>query len=656
VKPLLQLIISAFALQNAMAQTLTDVDFRLRVKRDPPVFHIGELIELELSYSTSHPHTYGITSTGDARSNCGMCEIFWVTPSKGVSDPSPDTRPLPMDFLSQYTELGEQPVKHRAILNEWLSFSQPGVYILHGGSRRITRLGVSIAPVDAKDPPAVLSSPIELTILDADATWIHDQLSEIRSILDSSPRRDEREAAERRLRYLGTRQAAEELARRFVQSEELEDIVCELDSGLRESPFPDAVIPILENALRDPLTPVRSRVVSMLASLRVTRQFGGRSRVPPNGDDYKERDAAYKRFQAEYEAILLGSLRQRSGPALATAVWTLWGQGAGQTNAGDGSQSAAATLLREELVAVAVDLPSNAQSRLLQWDWKLLPHEPLFPLIRQMALHDQNGSHREIALERWCELDSMECEPAVLAELARPGPLAPRLMTLLSAGERPAFDVVLRERLRSEQAQRNWYGVSTLIQRYASPSLAPDVRKALEGSNRPLICAFELQLIAYLLRVDQAEGWRLAKGTFDRRGSGDPCYRELLGTLDALAYIPQLGELAQTAFRNDKDPAVVGAAALVLSRHGPAEAETWLWDRLSSWSEKWHGQAETLLQRPGIKDPTGGEASLERTLAEALVHATAWEFSKSDYTRLSNLCVTDQCRSTVKNWADGFRW
>ena len=258
-------------------------------------------------------------------------------------------------------------------------------------------------------------------------------------------------------------------------------------------------------------------------------------------------------------------------------------------------------------------------------------------------------------MERWCELDLKECEPAVLAQLAEPGPLQPKLVTLLPAGARPEFDSVLRERLRAEQEQRNWYGVSALIQRYASPALAVDVRQALEGPNRAPICTFELELLAYLLRVDPENGWPLTEAEFHRRRPEDKCYRELLGTLAELTYTSRLGELAQKAFRDDKDPAVVGAAAFVLSRHGPPEAQNWIWGRLASWSERWRGQAEALLQHPGLADTTGGEASLERTLSAALVHATAWEFSKADYPRLSNLCVTDDCRRTVKNWADGFK-
>jgi len=147
----------------------------------------------------------------------------------------------------------------------------------------------------------------------------------------------------------------------------------------------------------------------------------------------------------------------------------------------------------------------------------------------------------------------------------------------------------------------------------------------------------------------------LTETTFHRRGPGDRCYRELLGTLDGPEYTPRLGALAQTAFRSDEDPVVVGAAAWVLSRHGPAEAQDWIWKRLASWSQKWRGQAGSLQQRPGISDTTNGEASLEWNLPAALVHATAWQFSQADYARLSGLCVTDQCRRTVKNWADGLK-
>jgi len=387
-------------------------------------------------------------------------------------------------------KLGEKPVIRHANLNQWLTFTKPGHYALRAGSRRITPLGQALLEEGRKEEPPVWSNSIELTILGADAGWFHDQISEIRGILNSSPGPQEREAAERRLRYLRTREAAEELARYFVRAEEVEDIICELDSGLFESPFPEAAIPILEQALGDVHAPVRSRIVGMLAELAVKREFGGRPPATREGGDealrtaLEDRAGFRRRFEETYSAILLESLRQRSGAARATAAWALWGQQQGRSNADDGSQSALISMLWEEVVSAAPDLPANVQIQLLEWDWKPLPHQPLLPSIRQMALHDENSSHRTLTLQRWCEIDPKECVAPVLAEIAKPGPLPPLLLTLVPAGERPEFDPVLRERLHTEQAARNWYGVATLIRQYASSKLVPDVREALEGPNR----------------------------------------------------------------------------------------------------------------------------------------------------------------------------
>jgi hypothetical protein len=68
------------------AQGLDDVEFRIGVTRNPPVFRIGERIDLELRFSTRAGDKYKIT-TGSANRFVPTGENYSVSPADGVVDP-----------------------------------------------------------------------------------------------------------------------------------------------------------------------------------------------------------------------------------------------------------------------------------------------------------------------------------------------------------------------------------------------------------------------------------------------------------------------------------------------------------------------------------------------------------------------------------------
>jgi hypothetical protein len=109
-------------------------------------------------------------------------------------------------------------------------------------------------------------------------------------------------------------------------------------------------------------------------------------------------------------------------------------------------------------------------------------------------------------------------------------------------------------------------------------------------------------------------------------------------------------DMAEAVVRGDADPAVAGNAALMLSVHGPASAQSLIWERFAAWSKKWAGREEELRYRSLGADSLQGERAFEDNFAAALGSAKAWRISPSDYHLLSRLCVTQNCRNNVKNW------
>ena len=166
------------------------------------------------------------------------------------------------------------------------------------------------------------------------------------------------------------------------------------------------------------------------------------------------------------------------------------------------------------------------------------------------------------------------------------------------------------------------------------------------------ICDVSSHLLAYLLRVDVRLAVPMVASALQRRGPNTGCYHSLLTSLADLHYVVQLSDIAEAAVRGDPDPEVAGNAALMLAAHGPALAQSSIWERFDEWSKKWVGREEDLRSRPLEADSHQAERALEDNLASALGNATAWKASPGDYNLLSHLCVTQNCRNNIKSWSE----
>ena len=144
----------------------------------------------------------------------------------------------------------------------------------------------------------------------------------------------------------------------------------------------------------------------------------------------------------------------------------------------------------------------------------------------------------------------------------------------------------------------------------------------------------------------------LVASALGRRGANTGCYRTLLTSVADLHYAAPLSEIAEAAVHEDPTPEVAGNAAIMLSAHGPASAQSAIWERFDAWSKIWVGREEDLRYRPLGADSFQRERALEDNFAFALGNAKAWTLTPGDYSLLSRLCVTQNCRNNVKNWSE----
>ncbi len=156
---------------QAQSPDSESVKLTVRTKGDQTIFHIGELIPLELSFTSASENHYQINTASYDRSGRLGVESYQVEPSTGWDDP------LALYFrsyggtigggLSGFQKLSEQPaVIHRA-LNEWVRFNQSGRYHVAVTSSRVSRVGAEFL----SKPKEVPSDGLWLTIIPATPEW-----------------------------------------------------------------------------------------------------------------------------------------------------------------------------------------------------------------------------------------------------------------------------------------------------------------------------------------------------------------------------------------------------------------------------------------------------------------------------------------------------
>ena len=237
----------------------SDVKLTIRTHGGRAVFQIGEMIELELLFTSSAPKKYLVVAS-DVTSRISPAGRITVAPLTGWDDPVGDFNQLcpAMTFMSVLggtLPLSRKPIILSLTLNDWVRFKEPGQY----------QIAVEPQRVGTANPERLLtlnSNRLPLTIVPAAPQWQEEMLRNsvagldaTASTLDLEPgQHPARWQATDILRYLGTPAAARELARQLKSN----DLTFHHGflSGLVQSPARDAVLKQMEGLLADRNFPV----------------------------------------------------------------------------------------------------------------------------------------------------------------------------------------------------------------------------------------------------------------------------------------------------------------------------------------------------------------------------------------------------------------
>ncbi len=626
-----------------------DVRLELRCAGGSRLFRTGEVIPLELSFTSKAPRRYQINMAQYDRSGRMNYEQFVVDPEEGTRDP------LLLYFnsyggflgggLTTFKFLSEIPTTVHPDLNGWVRFDRAGKHRLSVISRRVSDIRAAESPLG--DELQVNSNQIELEIVSADPGWQEAKLSEIRTALSkpssgTTARSESREAELRALRYLGSREAARELARRLRGEDSQDDWQCAF--GLIGSPHRGAGLEEMDKLLDDPDFPVSTLFMSTMAILPLDPE------QPP--------EFLRKQREENLHSLtgrLAEALQRKRGKALAISLDALL-DGLGQNASPD---------IRKELTPRLIEsfreLPVEKQVAHLQYRWELLKDAAWLPLWRAIAsdykdypeLREWNA-HQSLqltatALVRWYELDPDGARSAVLAEITRPKPrYDAHTLGLLPDKTLPEVEHTIADHLLAADNYEIEGNLASLLFRYADKSVLPEVLDKIEERVGIWACVPQDTALVYVLKVDAETARLLLERAIAARGADHNACRHMLFTdIGALQASPVLEELAISSL-DDPDAEVANNAVNYLGQYGSAESEQALWIRYEQWSRTWSGRASELRFVPGQENPRLWDANLGQSLAHALGSGQAWLADENKLRRILSLAVGPNIRQEIE--------
>ncbi len=617
-----------------------EVSFTISSKTSPAVFHVGEIIPLDLSFTSSSPKSYQINMATSGRSGRGAQEQFVLQPEDGWGDPLKDYfSAFAGDIgggLTTFKTLSEVPIVISIELNEWVRFDSPGRYRLRVITHRVARINRRDPTPFVNDGQTFTSNELELTVIPTTKEWQDETLHRVLEIIDRFPANaqpgpsqplDSLRTAIKTLRYLGTAEASQEMALRFDDDSRAFDY----GFGLVGSPDRDAGTKAMQQELVDPDHPISSHFLSILSVLSV-----------PSGQAPEImrtlRQSAFERIREQ----LREAISKKRGPAKSISLLTVLTSGDGAIPKGTA----------QTLAEAFDDLPVQEREELLEYRWNLVRGPEMLPVLRKYARQYQDfpelresNAYTSIrlsgfALQRWYELEPEQARSAIIEEILRQKPrFDEQVLGMLPDKSLPDVEQSLVERLASTANYDIAANLASLIERYATKSVLPQMLSIVDANVGRWACSVQTPALAYLLRADSAAARPRIEAALAARGKGyTACNHSLLVEVANLEIDPLLEELALRSLW-DSDAQLAANAATFFGKFGSGAAEESLWERFEAWNREWRGREPELKFVFGEPDPNQGQRSLGENLARSLATGQAWLADAAKLQRIVQLGV-----------------
>jgi len=643
------------------------VSFTVRLKDGKTQFYQGELITVEMQFSSDVPNTYRLDAKEYDRSGHLEADSYHIEPETGTSEPLRDY--LQSTFyggsmgglMPRPPTLQEKPYIVTQTLNDFVRFDRPGKYRLYITNDRVGKLDAN-QDYGVTERFKVRSNTIELEILPATREWQQQRLREAIAIIDGL--RSDRRVGCRALRFLNTPDAEAEMIRGYRGSTDGCD--GEFNFGLLASPRRESVIFQMEASLQSPSHPVTGGFVRTLALLVCLNQFPASmpSYASPDADAGKMKEwqtrmkatrTAFDDVVARYAEMLSSSMPRKEKAAQAVSIDTLFEL---QTNLSPDRRSS--TRANETVAAVPevfLDLPVDRQYALLTFYWPRVRSPAMLRALKQLIQRpsgtaNDNRDLLGIALYRFYELAPDEGRQAIIKEIkTMPMRVRPQILRVLPDESVPEVDSLVAEKLAQGDSERDFDVIADyarLIARYATATPLPQIKRALGNKIGKMACNIQSPLLAYLLRVEPAYGSEaLDKALRSRQDTG--CYQTELLEVARIYMSPEIRDAA-LRYLDDSDVIVSIQAAAVISQYGMAADEPLLWDLLQRWHDD--GQTRNPEVNPRPIDKHGFSIRHEQVgleLLRSIARGRGWLIDEEKFNRLQQLCVTKPMLDELSN-------
>jgi hypothetical protein len=618
------------------------IDFRVSVVGKRNEFHIGEIIPIELSFSSRLRRHFQVNQASYDRSGRMDYERFTVTPAEGAVDPLAEYFAAGPHIGGGYTPvefLKEKPWTIQLQLNEWVRFTKAGEYKLRVETSRIDM--VDSSKPHGKARVRAESNEVTLKILPRDSEWEKRTYDQAVATLNdpSSDKKDKSgyspaSRALEILRFLGTPDATRELANQ-LRDEDPRRGTFDCYIGLITSPERELARQALEEALADPGRPIVDTLLDALVWLET------------NG---KENDAGSAAGKMRVLEKAVDALTHKSGEPLRLSLYPVFARILPRRD-----EQLLASDIVEKLVNQLLDawdeLPARQQTDLLESAWDRIKRPAVRPILERSARSEQTDL-AGIAIRRWFDLDPGSARAVIIAEISRPKPrFGVRRLGILPDKMLPEVEQPLIEHLRGEGDSESGANIASLIARYAGVAILPRVLEILDAKIGRCGCEIQAALLAYVLRVNpEAARPRIEKASVARRENDSGCYRDLLRDIAAIHYDPLLESIGLRVL-DDPDEEVAGKAASLLADHGSAAAEFALWRRYEKWCKRWVGrELQVNLQAVAaqrLNESGRDEVSVGRSFARAIAEGDGWLTDEAKLQRLKTMSKVPTIQSDI---------
>lgn len=641
---------------------MPDLRVELRTATGSNTFQVGEVIPLEVAYSSTTPNRYLepcevfiIRTFGFPQCRFFNKWAFDTSPADGVADIAEDPRLMMRSgptFKVPNNDLTQQPSVYTYPLTNYFRFDKPGQYHV----RFITDVGIddetTQIPRDRTIKPhsVPITRELVLNIIPANPAWEKTVIDNGISAFSPAAYEDTREpevkkneSARLALCTLKSPGAMRAMARLIANDPPQFNRTCrpnpngqeqcyetrspvELGECIRKSGNTAPAIDEMQKLLVSPDVEVKGDLFYLLVALLET-----------NPDRIPGRLTLEAPVVESVREKLFSALPQKRGDAFMPSLVTVLSVPPVVPH------DSPERTFSPQIIAAAADhfeqLPDETQRSLLTDWWDRVDSPIMLPVVRRLA-EGANGD----ALLRWIELDPQNADVFIRQQIVQPVPRFSSYYLRLPETSLPGDEKqIVRNFLALEAKYGNGFGEfvlarsATLVQRYATRRVLPSLLPAIDANLSNWPCSVQYPVLAYLLKVAPKMAAPRITKALAAVNKGECKTNMFLSGIGFLQPSPVLERIALEQVDLGNSPLARDGADYI-RLYGSKKMKPLIWQRLVRWNERVNASgAEARMWTGKVTPEESIQLSLVYGLTEAFERAQAWVLTPEEGRALRDL-------------------